>query len=103
VANKLQRKVLWQFIKEGGRGLIITGNKSTSWGDTLKIGGAIIYCSECVKGGLVAGKLVEKETLQHSGSIADRLYRITTAGVRAAGKAEPEMRSVTGAHGPRWS
>lgn len=103
MATKLQRKLLWQLIKEKGVGIFVTGNKSTSWGDTLKQGGAIIYCSECVLFGLTASRFMAKETPHHTGKIEDRLYRITTEGLRAAGKEEPEMKVLwTGAHGIRW-
>lgn len=102
--TKLQRKLLCVILGEGQkRALIMTGHKSTSWGDLLKSGGVIIRCSECVKGGLIANKWIEKETDSYSSDPKDHMYRITRAGEKACGREEPEMKILShGRHGIRW-
>jgi hypothetical protein len=100
--TKLQRKVLWQMLNNGGKAIFFTGHKSTSWGNHYD-GVAVIRCSECVKWGLHSQKWIEKLTQQYSRKIEDHTYVITTEGIRVAGKHEPEMKALShGAHGIRW-
>lgn len=102
--TKLQRALLWHFIEHGGKSLIQTGRKSTSWGTRAGGNGeALIRCSECVWWGLRTKKLIEEDP-QASGPFKQISFRITEAGRLAAGKKKPEIRAhfTGGSHGPRW-
>jgi len=103
MATKVQRKTLWHMIKHGGRALILTGKKSTHWLVEESQDRAIVNGSANLRWGLIANKWVEKDDHPSVAESCTSAYRITAAGVKAAGKREPEMVVAwRGAHGIRW-
>lgn len=105
MATKLQRKILWEIKKAGGKAILQTGHKATEFIGTEKTTGAIVInCSECVSWGLKTNHFIEKQTQGYGNSIADRTWILRPEGIVAAGKKEPEIRQhyTGGKHGLRW-
>ena len=100
MATKVQRMVLWHMLTSMQSCLIFTGKKSTTCG---RVGTHLaVTCSEVVLWGLTCNKWIEHDTTA-TYEYSRSAYKITPAGIKAAGKREPDMRVIShGAHGVRW-
>jgi len=107
MATKLQRKILWEMKKAGGKAIFQMGHKSTDFLGTEKTTGAIVIdCSEVVFMGLKMNHFIEKQTQVYANeAIVNRIYLLRPEGIVAAGRKEPDIRPryTGGSHGSRWS
>lgn len=107
MATKLQRKILWEMRKAGGKAIFQLGHKSTDFLGIEKTTGAIVIdCSECVYFGLKTNHFIEKANENYtSNKPEDRIWLIRPEGIKASGLKEPDIRPryTGGKHGPRWS
>ena len=103
MATKVQRMCLWHMLATTQSILIFTGHKSTTCGRVKNGQFLAITCSECVLFGLTHNKWIEKDS-EATHEYAHSAYKITPAGIKAAGKREPVMVIKShGAHGIRWA
>jgi hypothetical protein len=103
MATKVQRMCLWHMLATSQSVLYFTGHKSTTVGHIENGRFRAITCSECVLFGLTSNKWIEKD-IEATHEYARSAYKITPAGIKAAGKREPVMRVKSrGAHGIRWA
>lgn len=103
MATKVQRMCLWHMLATTQSTLFFTGHKSTTCGNVANGRFLAITCSECVLLGLTCNKWIEKDS-EAAHEYARSAYKITEAGIKAAGKREPVMRvKWRGAHGIRWA
>lgn len=106
MATKLQRKILWEMKKSGGKAIFQLGHKATEFIGIEKTTGAIVVnCSERVYWGLKTNHFIEKQTESYTDpSPVHRTWLLRPEGIVAAGRKEPDIRQhyTGGKHGLRW-